>query len=130
MLGLAHDGVYFACPDSRCVIGDFTLLRAKILESRGAEVTLNDIICEKIDIAGHHTPTDWCAILRSPLAGEGSPIRYNWEGRVGGGPRNLRIHIAICNIESSTYIPRRLEDGPMAYRENADLFRVFLRDRQ
>ena len=47
---LVRDGVYFACPDSRCAIRDFALLRTEILESRSIEVSLNDIRGEKIDI--------------------------------------------------------------------------------
>ena len=43
VLSLVHDGVYFACPDDRCVIDDFAIISDEIYASHSMEICLKDI---------------------------------------------------------------------------------------
>ena len=67
VISLVHDGVYFACPDSRCVSEDFKILRGEISEAFGVDVSIKDLSGEKVCTENISNPTGWVSIENPPL---------------------------------------------------------------
>ena len=121
MISLVRDGVYFSCPDSRCISEDFKSIRREITEVCGVDVSIKDISGEKVCMENTSITTGWLSIGHSPLGRDGRLIRNPWEG-----VRNICIPLAIYNVSGAADAPTSMREGPMTYREACSLLHVSL----